>query len=62
MVALACRNDSMSSMCELRALLSFARAKVACGAPIGRDDAFNLANAYVTLGWKRMERSPSTSL
>ena len=55
MVALAYRNDSMSFICELCALLSFARAKVACGAPTGPDDAYNLANVYVTLAWKRME-------
>lgn len=61
-VALACRNDRTSFICELRALLSFACAKVACGAPIGPDNAFNLANVYVTLGWKRTERSPGTSL
>lgn len=48
------RSDSMSFIPELSALPSSARAKAACGAPIASDDAFNLANVYVTLGWKRM--------
>lgn len=46
----------MSFTPELSALPSSSRAKAAHGAPIGSDNAFNLANVYVSLGRKRVEK------
>lgn len=48
--------EVMAHLYMLYTLLSFSCVEIFCGTPIGPDDAFDLANVYVILGWGRKSR------